>query len=72
MAITACEELKHLADSLTESEAEVYLSAPLMLSACRALISLVDGNPRQYQYDSALQAVVRQTRDATEGLTWED
>jgi hypothetical protein len=68
MAISARDELKHLAESLTEGEAEVHLAAPGVLAACRALLALVDGAPRQYQYDSALQAVVAQTRQAIAGL----
>ena len=68
MAISARDELKHLAESLTESEAEVYLAGPELLAACRALLALVDGKPRQYQYDSELQAVVGQARPAVAGL----
>jgi hypothetical protein len=52
MAISARDELKHLAESLDEREAE----------ACRALLALVDAAPRQCQYDSALLAVADQGR----------
>src|SRR5262245_30639525 len=68
MAISARDELKHLADSLTEGEAEVHLAAPELLAACRALLALVDGKPRQYQYDAELQAVVGQVRQAVADL----
>jgi hypothetical protein len=68
MAISARDELKHLAESLTEGEAETYLAAPALLAACRALLALVDGKPRQYQFDSELQAVADQARHAVAGL----
>jgi hypothetical protein len=68
MAISARDELKHLAESLSEGEAEVRLAAPELLAACRALLALVDGKPRQYQYDTELQAVIGQTRQAVAGL----
>jgi hypothetical protein len=68
MAISARDELKHLAESLTEGEAEAYLASPELLAACRALLALVDGKPRQYQYDSELQTVVGQTRQAVANL----
>ena len=38
------------------------------LEVCRALVALVDGKPRQYQYDSELQAVVQQAGAAVAGL----
>jgi len=66
--ITAKDELRHLADNLTQTEAEVLLHAPEMWEACKALLALVDPNPRVYQYDSQLQAVVDQVRAAVEGL----
>ncbi len=69
MAISACDQLKHVANSVTEEEAEVYLTAPELLAACRALVELADGNPRQYGYDTALQAVVDQARAAVEQAT---
>jgi hypothetical protein len=68
MAIAARDELKHLAESLTEGEAEVHLAAPGLLAACRALLVLMDGKPRQYQYDPELQAVAEQARAAVAGL----
>jgi hypothetical protein len=68
MAMSARDELKHLAESVTEGEAEVYLAAPELLAACRALLALVDGKPRQYQYDSELQAVAGETRQAVADL----
>jgi hypothetical protein len=69
MAISARDELKHLAESVTDGEAEAYLAAPALLAACRALLlALVDGKPRQYQYDSELLAVVEQARQAVAAL----
>jgi len=65
--ITARNELLHVADCVSESEAEIYLAAPEMLACCRELIALVEGN-RQYQYDTALRGAVEQTRRVVEGL----
>ena len=66
--ISAIDELKHVADSVSKEEAEAYLAAPELLAACRALLALVDADPRARLYDSDLMAVVKQTRDAVEGL----
>ena len=71
MAISARDQLKHVADTVSEQEAEVYLAALELLAACRALLALVDAAPRQRQYDSALQAVVDQARAAVEQATGE-
>jgi hypothetical protein len=46
----------------------VYLAAPALLATCRALLALLDGKQRQCQYDSELQAVARQARQALAGL----
>jgi hypothetical protein len=67
MAMSARDELKHLAESLTEGKAEVHLAAPELRAACRALLALVDGTPRQYQYDAELQMAVEQARAAVAG-----
>jgi hypothetical protein len=66
--ISAIDELKHVADSVSEKEAEAYLAAPELLAACCALLALVDADPRARLYDSDLMAVVKQVRDAVEGL----
>ena len=66
--ISAIEELKHVADSVSEEEAASYLAAPELLATCRALLALVDADPRARLYDSDLMAVVEQARDAVEGL----
>jgi hypothetical protein len=66
--ITAKDELKHVADTVSEAEAEAYLQAPEMMAACRALLALVDSDPRAYQYDTELLTVVAGARSAVEGL----
>jgi hypothetical protein len=50
--------LRHLADTLTEDEAELAVSYFKAQIVCRALVDLVDDNPKQYQYDTELQQVV--------------